>query len=273
MTEAQLRVVHGGDLAGSQLQHLQSGFLCDALQSDIAQINDAVEIEVSHDLCHGVILAVQESLTCQADLFHIGGDLVQTVQIQCQISSQIHVAVAGGHGEGLVVGFGSQVQSKAVAAAVSQLGQSALVVAGDKQVVQVLADHLSGLYIAQGLGGIAGTAEVHQQSGLGAGQGVLRRGDDVGGGVGLDLEVILLVQGVIQGIADKFAGTCTGQNDVKVICLHDLIQESLQFCLAGSQLCTGLAPGGGLLIDLVNCKGGGRSLHLFFGEIENAHHL
>ena len=35
--EAQLGVVHGGHLAGGQLEGLQSGLLSDALQADVAR--------------------------------------------------------------------------------------------------------------------------------------------------------------------------------------------------------------------------------------------
>ena len=72
------------------------------------------------------------------------------------------------------MGLGGQVDSEAVVTGVCQLGQSTLVVAGHKQVIQVLADDLSGLHIAQRLGGVARTAKVHQQGGLGAGEEVRR---------------------------------------------------------------------------------------------------
>lgn len=88
-------------------------------------------------------------------LLHLGGDLVQLVEVEGQISSQIHIAVAGSHGEGLVVGLGGQVDGEAVVTAVCHLGQSTLMVAGHEQVIQVLADDLSGLHIAQRLGGVA----------------------------------------------------------------------------------------------------------------------
>jgi len=213
----------------------------------------------------------QEVLAGNADLLHSGGDLFQTVQVQSQVGCQVHVGVAGGHGEGLVVGLGGQIQSEAVVPGISQLGQSALAVAGDEQMVQVLTDHFSGLDGADRLGGVAGTAEVDQQGGLGAGQSVLGIGNDIGGSVGLDLEVVLLVQGVVQGIAHELTGAGTGQNDVEILGLDNLVQELLQFLLAGGKLGAGLAPGGGLLVDLVDRKGRGRSGHLFFGVVENAH--
>mgnify|MGYP000523786948 FL=1 len=94
-------------------------------------------------------------------------------------------------------------------------------VAGHEQVVQVLADDLCCLHVAQRLRRVAGTAKVHQQSGLGAGQEILRGGNDIGGSVGLDLEVVLGVQGLEQGVANELAGACADQNDVEVILLDD----------------------------------------------------
>ena len=171
------------------------------------------------------------------------------------------------------MGLGGQVQSEAVAAGISQLGQGTLAVAGDKQVIEVLADDLSGLDGADRLGGVAGTAEVDQQGGLGAGQGVLGVGDDVSGSVGLALEVVLLVQGMVQGVADELTGAGAGQNDVEILGLDNLIQELLQLILARCQLSAGLAPGSGLLIDLVNGESRGSCVHLLFGVVENAHFL
>ena len=160
---------------------------------------------------------------------------------------------------------------EAVVTGVCQLGQSTLVVAGHEQVIQVLADDLSGLHIAQRLGGVARTAKVHQQGGLGAGEEVLGRRHEVGRSVGLDLEVVLGVQGLEQGVADELAGAGTGEDDVEIILLDDLIDKSLKLILAGSELCAGLAPGGRLLIDLMGRKGGRRLLHLLIGQIKNAH--
>ena len=210
-------------------------------------------------------------LTCNGQLLDLGSDLIQLVQIQCQIGCQIHIAVAGGHGEGLVMGLRGQVDSEAVLAACSQLGQSALVVAGHEQVVQVLADDLCGFHIAQRLRRVAGTTKVHQQGGLGAGQEVLRGGNDIGGSVGLDLVVVLGVQSLEQGVANELAGACADQNNIKVILLDDLIDKSLQLVLAASQLCAGLAPSCRLLIDFVCSKSGRCFLHLLISQIKNAH--
>ena len=169
------------------------------------------------------------------------------------------------------MGLGGQVDGEAVVTGVCHLGQGTLVVAGHKQVIQVLADDLSGLHIAQRLGGVARTAKVHQQGGLGAGEEVLGRRHEVGRSVGLDLEVVLGVQGLEQGVADELAGAGTGEDDVEIILLDDLIDKSLKLILAGSELCAGLAPGGRLLIDLMGRKGGRRPLHLLLGQIKNAH--
>ena len=169
------------------------------------------------------------------------------------------------------MGLRGQVDGEAVLAGVGQLGQGALMVAGHEQVVQVLADHLGGLHVAQRFRRVAGTAEVHQQGGLGAGEEVLRRGHQIGGRIGLDLEVVLGVQRLIQGVADKFAGAGAGQHDVKVLRLDHLVKEGLQLLLAGGDLRAGLAPGGGLLIDLVHGKGGRSLFHLLLGQVENAH--
>ena len=98
------------------------------------------------------------------------------------------------------MGLRGQVDSEAVLAACSHLGQSTLMVAGHEQVVQVLADDLCCLHVAQRLRRVAGTAKVHQQSGLGAGQEILRGGNDIGGSVGLDLVVVLGVQSLEQGV-------------------------------------------------------------------------
>ena len=160
---------------------------------------------------------------------------------------------------------------EAVVTGVCHLGQGTLVVAGHKQVIQVLADDLSGLHIAQRLGGVARTAKVHQQGGLGAGEEVLGGRHEVGRSVGLDLEVVLGVQGLEQGVADELAGAGTGEDDVEIILLDDLIDKSLKLILAGSELCAGLAPGGRLLIDLMGRKVGRRLLHLLIGQIKNAH--
>ena len=271
VAEAQLGVVHGGHLAGGQLEGLQSGLLSDALQADVAQIDDAVVIELVHDLLCQTELVIEEVLTGDGQLLHLSGDLVQLVEVEGQIGSQIHIAVAGSHGEGLVVGLGGQVDGEAVVTGVCQLGQSTLVVAGHEQVIQVLADDLSGLHIAQRLGGVARTAKVHQQGGLGAGEEVLGRRHEVGRSVGLDLEVVLGVQGLEQGVADELAGAGTGEDDVEIILLDDLIDKSLKLILAGSELCAGLAPCGRLLIDLMGRKGRSRLLHLLIGQIKNAH--
>ena len=56
------------------------------------------------------------------------------------------------------MGLGGQVDGEAVVTGVCQLGQGTLVVAGHEQVVQVLADDLSGLHVAQRLGGVARAA-------------------------------------------------------------------------------------------------------------------
>lgn len=63
VTEAQLGIVHGSDLAGSQLQSLQCRLLCNALQADVAQINNTVVIELVHDLLGNIGLkgVAQES--------------------------------------------------------------------------------------------------------------------------------------------------------------------------------------------------------------------
>ena len=217
VTEAQLGIVHGSDLAGSQLQSLQCGLLCNALQANVAQINDTVVIELVHDLLCQTELVIEEVLTGHGQLLHLSGDLVQLVEVEGQIGSQIHIAVAGSHGEGLVVGLGGQVDGEAVVTGVCQLGQSTLVVAGHEQVIQVLADDLSGLHIAQRLGGVARTAKVHQQGGLGAGEEVLGGRHEVGRSVGLDLEIVLGVQGLEQGVADELAGAGTGEDDVEII--------------------------------------------------------
>ena len=79
------------------------------------------------------------------------------------------------------------------------------------------------------------------------------------------------VQGLEQGVADELAGAGTGEDDVEIILLDDLIDKSLKLILAGSELCAGLAPGGRLLIDLMGRKGGRRLLHLLIGQIKNAH--
>ena len=97
-------------------------------------------------------------------------------------------------------------------------------VAGHEQVIQVLADDLSGLHIAQRLGGVARTAKVHQQGGLGAGEEVLGGRHEVGRSVGLDLEVVLGVQGLEQGVSDELAGAGTGEDDVEIILLDDCAQ-------------------------------------------------
>ena len=271
MAEAQLGVVHGGHLAGGQLEGLQSGLLSDALQADVAQIDDAVVIELVHDLLCQTELVIEEVLTGDGQLLHLSGDLVQLVEVEGQIGSQIHIAVAGSHGEGLVVGLGGQVDGEAVVTGVCQLGQGTLVVAGHEQVIQVLADDLSGLHIAQRLGGVARAAKVHQQGGLGAGEEILGRGHKVGRSVGLDLIVILGVQGLKERVADELAGAGTSEDDVEIILLDDLIDKSLKLILAGGQLGAGLAPCCRLLIDLVGRKGGRRLLHLLIGQIKNAH--
>lgn len=67
MTEAQLGIVHGSDLAGSQLQSLQCD-LCNA-QTDVAQINDTVVIELVHDLLEVLPeLVIEEVLTRNGQL-------------------------------------------------------------------------------------------------------------------------------------------------------------------------------------------------------------
>ena len=152
MAEAQLGVVHGGHLAGGQLEGLQSGLLSDALQADVAQIDDAVVIELVHDLLCQAELVIEEALTGDGQLLHLGGDLVQLVEVEGQIGGQIHIAVAGGHGEGLVVGLGGQIDGEAVVTGVCHLGQGTLVVAGHEQVIQVLADDLSGLTLPRDSG-------------------------------------------------------------------------------------------------------------------------
>ena len=77
------------------------------------------------------------------------------------------------------------------------------------------------LHIAQRFGGVARTAKVHQQGGLGAGEEVLGGRHEVGRSVGLDLEVVLGVQGLEQGVADELAGAGTGEDDVEIILLDD----------------------------------------------------
>ena len=85
------------------------------------------------------------------------------------------------------------------------------------------------------------------------------------------VEVVLPVQCVVQRVANEFAGAGTGEHDVKILGLDHLIQELLQLLLAGGQLGTGLTPGGGLLVDLVDGEGRSSGLHLLFGVVENAH--
>ena len=121
VAEAQLRVVHGGDLAGGQLEGLQCGLLRDALQADVAQIDDAVVIELVHDLLCQTELVIEEVLASDGQLLHLSGDLVQLVEVEGQIGSQIHIAVAGSHGEGLVVGLGGQVDGEAVVTGVATI--------------------------------------------------------------------------------------------------------------------------------------------------------
>ena len=77
MTEAQLGIVHGSDLAGSQLQSLQCRLLCNALQADVAQINNTVVIELVHDLLDFTELVIEEVLTCNGQLLDLGSDLIQ----------------------------------------------------------------------------------------------------------------------------------------------------------------------------------------------------
>ena len=137
--------------------------------------------------------------------------------------------------------------------------------------VQVLADDLCCFHVAQRLRRVAGTTKVHQQGGLGAGQEVLRGGNDIGRSVGLDLVVVLGVQSLEQGVANELAGACADQNNIKVILLDDLIDKSLQLVLAASQLCAGLAPSCRLLIDFVCSKSGRCFLHLLISQIKNAH--
>ena len=151
MAEAKRCIKHSCYLTGCQLQHLQSGLLGYALQACGSQIYDTVEIELVYDrLCDGPVL-LQEYLTCCSDLLNCLANLIQAIQVECQVSCQIHIGEAGGHSEGLVMGLRCQVDSKAVVSVICQLGKSSLMVAGHEQMIQVFADCLSVLYCAQGL--------------------------------------------------------------------------------------------------------------------------
>ena len=91
MTEAQRGVIHGGNLSCCQLQHLQSGFLRNPFQSHISQIYNAVKIEVIHNLlCQGIAF-LQEACSGCTHLINLRGNLLQTVQIECQAGCHIHV--------------------------------------------------------------------------------------------------------------------------------------------------------------------------------------
>ena len=68
--------------------------------------------------------------------------------------------------------------------------------------------------------------------------------------------VILFIQTLKQGISDKFTGSRSGKDDIKILCLYNLINKCLKLFLKGSNLCAGFLPGGRLLINFFQCKYG-----------------
>ena len=151
MTEAQRCVVHGHNTSRCQLQHLQRGLLGGSLQGVASQVNNAVEIILIYDGLRNAVLIVQEILACGSNLPNLGNYLVQLVQVEAQVGSQIHIGEAGGHGKALVMGLRCQIDSVAVLCALCALGQRSVLIAGHKQVIKVIAYALCRVHSSDGL--------------------------------------------------------------------------------------------------------------------------
>ena len=131
--------------------------------------------------------------------------------------------------------------------------------------------HLACLHGSDGLRRIAGTAETHQNRRFSAGKEILRRRNNVRGGVGFHFVAVPLIQSLVQGIPYKLTGACPGQDDIKVIRLQNLVKECLQFLPAPCNLVTGLLPCGGLLVNLGQRKLRGSLFAFLWRNIKNIH--
>ena len=171
------------------------------------------------------------------------------------------------------MGFVGQVDRVAVAGSSCTLGQRTILVAGHKQVMDIVANRLRNINRADGLRRIAGTAEADKQRGLGAGQVCLRRCNEIGRAIGLYLVIQLAGQRREQCVANKLAGAGTGQDHVKILTGDYLIDKLLQLILMLLDLRAGLFPGCRLLIDLIERKGGHGLLHLIRSDIKNLVHF
>lgn len=174
--------------------------------------------------------------------------------METEIGSKVHIRIAGCHGKTLIMSLICQIDRVAVLRRRGTFGERAVLIAGDKQMIDIVTHCLRCIYCSYRFRRISGTAEADQKSRLRAGEICLRRSHDISCSIRFDLMVQKTCQMREKCVSDKFACSRSCQDHIEVITCNYLIDKFLNFILVFCDLPACLLPCRRLLINLSQCK-------------------